>query len=173
MMKYTVWLLARPLSVEAFLAPLSGSSDGRDHFRHWGVLVSEMTLVDAQAIFTRTRGFWDNNDIELGTLYETFPDDQGFQNVWSRHGPLQMATIRNEWRALSFQLVGETDMTHEMIQQEGMQAPSLQIVCFVIDLPSNPNHTVASEFPSFREQLPELCQIPSRSSVSRDNSMCH
>ena len=128
-MKYTVWLLTRPLSVEAFLAPLSGSSDGRDHLRHWGVLVSEMTLVDAQAIFTRTRGFWDNNDIELGTLYETFRDDQGFQNVHVRHGPLQMATIRNEWRALSFQLVGETDMTHEMIQQEGKQAPSLKMFC--------------------------------------------
>ena len=118
-MKSTVWLLTRPLSYETSLPPLSGSSDGKYHLRHWGVLVSEMTLVDAQAILLRTRGFWDSNDLELGTLYETFRDEKGYQNVNAK-GPFRMATIRNEWHGFSIEFVGETSMTHELIQQEGL-----------------------------------------------------
>jgi hypothetical protein len=116
--KYTVWLLTRPLSYESLFPPLSGASDGKEHLRHCGVLVREMTIIDAQAILLRTRGFWDNHDIDLGTLYETFRDEKGFYNVNIKH-PFLMATIRNEWRAFSVQFVGETGMTHQLVKEEG------------------------------------------------------
>src|SRR5208282_3592381 len=94
------------------------SSDGEDHFRHWAVLVREMTLVDAQAIMLRTRGCWHSDDTEPGTMYELVRDEKDHNNVNIKR-PFGVATIRTEWGAFSVQYVGETTMTYKMIEREG------------------------------------------------------
>src|SRR5271169_597673 len=54
-MVHTVWLFTRPLS---FFPPFGITSEGKPALRHWGVLVSELTLLDVQVIMQRTRGIF-------------------------------------------------------------------------------------------------------------------
>jgi hypothetical protein len=92
-------------------------SNGKPHLRHWGVLVSDMTMVDARAILFRKTEYGANDETELGTMYELFRDED-YNNVKITR-PFEMATIREEWSMVDFQLVGETQLTHELIKQEG------------------------------------------------------
>ena len=117
-MNSTVWLLTRPLTYTSLFPPLANSSAGKDHLRHWGILISEMTIVDAQAIMLRTRGYGGNDDLELGTLYELFRNENDYNNV-NIICPFGMRTIKENWHGFSIQYVGETQMTHDMIEQEG------------------------------------------------------
>jgi hypothetical protein len=116
---YSVWLFTRPLSWAVTFPPLASTSDGKDHLRHWGVLVNEMSLIDAQAILLRTKEYGANDNTELGTMYKLFRDegDRNNVNITQQFG---MATIRKEWQMFSVQYVGGTAMTHAMIKQEGM-----------------------------------------------------
>lgn len=115
--QYSVFLFTKPLRLAMLLRPLSKSS-GSDCFRHWGILVTEMSLVDAQAILSRARGYCSGDYTELGTMYELFQDEQGQNNV-NIQCDFGMATIRKEWHMLSTQYVGQTEMSHEMIKYEG------------------------------------------------------
>lgn len=113
-MTYTVWLFTRPLS---FFPPFGIASDGKPALRHWGVLVSELTVLNVQVITQRTRGYSDD-DTSLGTMYELFREEgYGNVNILRSFG---IATIRRDWRAFSTQHVGTTEMTFEMIDLEGM-----------------------------------------------------
>lgn len=117
-MAYSVWLVTRPLSY-ATLFPLSETtSDGKRYLRHWGVIVTELGLVDAKAIMLRTRAHGNENDMDLGVLYELFQDGDSRNNV-NIVRPLRMATIREHWRMFSADYIGQTEMTHEMIEREG------------------------------------------------------
>ena len=52
-----------------FLPSLDWTSDGIDYLRHWGVFVTDNTLLDIEVILQRIRA-WENDGIDLGTLYE-------------------------------------------------------------------------------------------------------
>ena len=52
----SVWLFTRPLSLAMGFPPLAVMSDGKDHLRHWGILVNNLSVVDTQAILSRTKG---------------------------------------------------------------------------------------------------------------------
>lgn len=129
-MTSTVWLFTRPLSYPLF-NPLESTSARRDHLRHWGVLVSDLTLIDAQVIMLRTRGNWGDENTPLGTMYELFRDEDDRNNVKVSR-PLYIRTIKSEWRAFSSQYIGETRMTSEMIELEGMFPRSIRI-CRIAD----------------------------------------
>lgn len=128
-MGYTVWLFTRPLSYASLFPAFEFTSQGRDQFRHWGVLVSELTLLDAQIILLRNPQHWDTEyDSPLGTMYDLFRDEDSQNNVHITR-PFEVATIQRDWRAVSVQYVGETNMTFEMIDKEG--TASLSAFCFV------------------------------------------
>jgi hypothetical protein len=110
-MVYTVWLFTRPLS---FFSPFGIASDGKPALRHWGVLVSELTLLDVQVIMQRTRA---DAETSLGTMYELFREE-GYNNV-NIIRPFGIATIRREWRAFSAEYIDTTEMTFETIDVEG------------------------------------------------------
>lgn len=116
-MKYTVWLFTRPLSYATLFPPLAVISNGKEHFCHWGVLVSDMTLLDGQAILLRKIEYGGNDKTDLGTMYDLFREKDGHINV-NINRPFTMAIIKREWRWLSVQYVGETHMTYEMIKDE-------------------------------------------------------
>lgn len=112
-MVYTVWLFTRPLS----LFPQFGiTTDGKPALRHWGVLISELTLLDVQVIMQRTRGSLEE-DTTLGTMYELF-QEEGYGNV-NIIRPFGISIIRKEWHSFSSQYIGTTDMTLQMIDHEG------------------------------------------------------
>jgi hypothetical protein len=65
MPKY-VWLCTRPLGYA--IPRLDLTSDGRPFLRHWGILVTEMTIVEAKVVLQTTNNL--NESINLGTMYQ-------------------------------------------------------------------------------------------------------
>ena len=65
-MPRNVWLFTRPL---AYPIPwMDVTSDGRPYLCHWGVLVSDLTIIDTKVILqTANKG---NRTVHLGTMYE-------------------------------------------------------------------------------------------------------
>jgi hypothetical protein len=118
-MVYSVWLFTRPLSYAMFLPPLASTSDGKDHLRHWGVLVNQMTLMDLQVMLSRQNSYGANDNTELGVMYELHRDESNMNTV-SINRKFGMNSVRNEWRMFSMQYVGNTAMTHDFIKQQGM-----------------------------------------------------
>jgi hypothetical protein len=119
-MKYSVWLFTRPLSYSAIFPPLAKTSDGKEYFRHWAILVSEMTLIDAQVILERTTQYGGDEDTNIGTMYELFRDERDRNNV-NVTRPFKTSTLRRRWQTFSVQYVGETEMNHKMIEREGIR----------------------------------------------------
>lgn len=117
-MVYSVWLFTRPLSYAMFLPSLASTSDGKDHLRHWGILVNEMTLMDLQVILSRQNNYGANDNTELGVMYELHREESNTNTVSINH-KFGIDTVRNEWRMFSMQYVGNTAMTHAIIKQQG------------------------------------------------------
>ena len=120
---YSIWLITRSLYYAKDFPPLEFTSNGRDHLRHWGVIVSELSIIDIQVIMQRSRGNWGTELTSLGTLYELFRDGSQ-QNTVNVIRPFHMGMIREDWRGFSSQYIGLSDMTHEMIEQEGRRCHS-------------------------------------------------
>jgi hypothetical protein len=59
-----------------------------------------------------------NDNTLLGTVYDIPRGDSDINNV-KMSRPFGMATVQAEWRAFDFQFIGETEMTLELIEQEG------------------------------------------------------
>jgi hypothetical protein len=116
-----VWLLARPLSGGSIFPgySMAWTSDGTLHLCHWGVLVTELNLVDAKALMHRnTPGGSTKDDPELGALWELnrTPENRNTVNV-SR--PFKLSALKKQWTAVTGQHLGSTRFTHEEIQIEG------------------------------------------------------
>lgn len=119
-MRYSVWLFTRPLSGALGFSSFADTSEGKEYLRHWGVLVSEMTIVDAKAILARSPRYSLSDNMELGTMYELFREKKNLNNV-RIHRPFNFPIIREQWRRFATEYVGETEKTHETIELEGIQ----------------------------------------------------
>jgi hypothetical protein len=53
-MNYSVWLFTKPLRAADSFPLFALTSDGKAYLCHWGVLISEMSVIDARAILLRT-----------------------------------------------------------------------------------------------------------------------
>ena len=93
MMKYSVWLLTRPLNCATLFPPLAATSAGKDYLQHWGILVNEMTQLGAHTILSRSE---ENDNVDLGTIYELF---QGENNASTVHitESFRLNKMREEW----------------------------------------------------------------------------
>jgi hypothetical protein len=120
MKEQTVSLLTRPLSYATFLPSIASSSDGKDHLRHWGVLVSDMTLLDLKVFFSRTRAP-DNNHMVFGRMYELYrlPDDKNTVNIDTNFG---LDSLRKDWPMFAMAYAGKTTLSHTQIKAEGIEA---------------------------------------------------
>jgi hypothetical protein len=83
------------------------------------MLVSEMSLLDAKAILTRTREYCAIDNTELGTMYDLFRDDDDRNNVHICR-EFSVVNLRQEWKWFSAQYVGHTDMTADELKNEGI-----------------------------------------------------
>ena len=122
-MRYSVWLFTRPIKIATSLSiiPLASISDGKDHFRHWGILVSDRTRLDVQSLLLRQRGDGGNDSTDLGITYELCRDEDNRNNVRVTRpfGTETLRKVRQDWHIVDFQFVGETSMTHESITIQG------------------------------------------------------
>jgi hypothetical protein len=106
-----------------FASFISTLDHGKPHLNHWGVLVSDLSVVDAQAIMLRTRAS-SEAIIELGTMYELFREEDGRNNV-SITRPVTVEKIHEEWPAFSANYIGETEIPYETITSEGKSLVSV------------------------------------------------
>ena len=143
---FSVWLFTRPLSYASLFPPLELTSNGSHSLRHWGVVVTELTLVDVQVILQRKRGARDDDETSLGTLYELLRDEK-VNNV-NIVRPFKVAALKREWRAFSCQHIGLTNMTHEMIELEG--------ICKILYVKCLPSLSLTAISSAYREGTPKL-----------------
>ena len=127
------------------------------------MLVSEMSLLDAKAILSRTREYGAIDNTELGTMYDLFRDDDDRNNVHICR-EFSVANLRQEWKWFSAQYVGRTDMTADAIKTEGTYL-SLGWRSMLMDSSQNSQSTTGLS--SFRKQLPKFRQVSARNRLSR------
>lgn len=118
-MHYLVSLFTRPTSYAMLFPSAATSSDGKEYLRHWGVLISEMNLIDLQVIFSRTREFGAKDNTMLGSMYELHRQENN-KNTVNINTKFGLNTLRDNWPMFSMAYVGQTEMTHEQIEQKGI-----------------------------------------------------
>jgi hypothetical protein len=119
-----VWLCTRPLAYE--IPGLDVTSDpARLYLRHWGVLVSELAVVDVQVLI-QSIGCHANREV-LGTIYQLMQHNNQPEIFVDSETTVEM--IKIEWNSIYLQYVEETFLTHDMIMQEGTP-PALLTLTF-------------------------------------------
>lgn len=116
----SVWIFARPLSGSGVFPASSMVAASHGHFPlcHWGVLVTELSIVDVKALISRDGGSSVTDDLKLGVMWELLrrPDNKTTVN---KSNPFKVATIKQLWSTLSAQYIGRTLMIDEEVQSEG------------------------------------------------------
>jgi ankyrin repeat protein len=113
-----VWLCTRPLAY-GFLPAVDLTSDPtRLYLRHWGVLVSELAIVDVQVLIQSIGcpNVHRRNEI-IGTMYQLMQHDNRPDLFVDSKTTLEV--IKTGWKSIYLQYVGETSFTHGMIIQQG------------------------------------------------------
>lgn len=100
-----------------YFPPLAVTSQDKHHLCHWGVLVTEISLVDAHALMQRTIPTRGMDNIVLGKMYELWRDEYNKNNVHA-HG-FDLKKLREQWSMFSTQYIGETNLDHQGIKKEG------------------------------------------------------
>jgi hypothetical protein len=118
MMKYSIWLFTRPTSHAMSLPFIAASSDGKDYLCHWGVLVNEMNGIDVEVVMARVRKYGANDNTELGIMYELHRNEENVNNLRITE-KLGISSIK-KWPIFSIQFVGETTITHDIIEKIGV-----------------------------------------------------
>ena len=116
MMKYSVWLFTRPITLATSFHSTAASSDGKDFLCHWGVLVNEMNMIDVEVIMSRARKYGANDNTDLGIMYELYRGE-GNKNVPIITRKMGINSIKKKWSLFSIQYVDETTTTHDAIKE--------------------------------------------------------
>jgi hypothetical protein len=113
-----VWLFTRPLSAADVVPLLESVSNGKSHLCHWGVLVTDITKPDLNALLLRNKQVTGIEKTELGIMYELFRLETT-QNVVNITRPFTVSTLRALWHVYSAMYIGATEMPHNAIEREG------------------------------------------------------
>jgi hypothetical protein len=96
------------------------SNTNRLYLRHWGVLVSELSVVDIQVILHSMNSI--NSGEVIGTVYQLMQYANQPEVFVDHETTVEM--LKTEWKLIHLEYVGTTLFTHEMIMQEGTYAAS-------------------------------------------------
>jgi hypothetical protein len=113
-----VWLCTRPLKAAIGVSPLESTSDpDKPHFRHWGILVTDLTEPQLRDIIQKAQQRHFENRI-LGTMYELRRD--GKQTECMVDANFSMEKVRDTWgKTFSAHPIGATEMVAEEIREAG------------------------------------------------------
>ena len=127
-----VWLFTRPLKVAVGVSSLESTSNPeRPYLRHWGILVTEMTLPEMRFIIqTANPATYHESmiaalykiesfeNMTLGIMYELQRKEKVNDCLIDEN--FTMDKVREKWgNTFAAQHVGDTLMTHEEIREEG------------------------------------------------------
>lgn len=108
-----IWLLTRPIDYLRFSS--IGKSGSYDALQHWGLLITEHSGVNIQAMLKAGPSA---DDDTLGTISELNCPKHGITEV-SVSRTITVSTFRRKWRFFATQYVGITEMTNDNIQAIG------------------------------------------------------
>jgi len=116
------------LSYAKLFPSAAASSEGKDYLCHWGVVISDMSLIDPEVILSQMRDFSVNDNTMWGTILELFCDEynKNNDNINTNCG---MKTLREELPMFSM-YGGKTSMTDDQITHQGIHLATL-----IADLP--------------------------------------
>ena len=114
-----IWLFARPLSHAQGIPALVSTSDGRFHFCHWGVLITELSIPDLNALLYRSRVGIGVEDDGLGVLYQ-LERTSGAAYAVTRSETFTASSVRTSWPNFSAKYIGGTGMLDDEISAEGI-----------------------------------------------------
>jgi len=112
-----VWLCTRPLFHDSMILPSEMTSDGRPYLRHWGVLVTELTIIDTKVILQSTT-FMTSKDLRLGTMYE-LQTYNGEPNIFV-DDEFSVERVRRHWGSFDAYHIGTTELPDETIKENGI-----------------------------------------------------
>ena len=99
---------------------MTSTSHGKFPLCHWGVLVTELSIVDMKVLILCNGQRWSGlEDTELGVMWEL---NRTVENLNTVHvyRPFKKSTIRECWNTFSARYMGATEMANERIQLEGI-----------------------------------------------------
>jgi hypothetical protein len=118
----SVWIFARPLSgASIFPGPATAtSSQGKFHLCHWGILVTDLSIVDVKALTLRSKqGSGTTDNTPLGTLWELIRTLEN-QSTVNMSQPFRVSMLKEQWITFSAKHIGSTKLTDEQVQNEGI-----------------------------------------------------
>jgi hypothetical protein len=117
-----VWLCTRPLKAAIGVSPLESTSDpGKPHFRHWGILVTELTEAQVRDIIQTTHEGEPFESRILGAMYELRRQAKRSDCVVNENFTTE--TVRQTWgKTFTAHPIGGTEMTDQEIRAEGITA---------------------------------------------------
>lgn len=118
----SVWIFARPLSgASIFPTPTTAtSSHGKFHLCHWGILVTDLSIVDVKALTLRSKqGPSMTDDTPLGTMWELIRTLTNESTV-NMSQPFEVSMLKEQWVTFSAKHIGSTRLTDDQVQNSGM-----------------------------------------------------
>ena len=115
--KRSVYVVARPISLLGLIPIVGTALGGNFSFCHWGMLVSEWSTVDLQAMVLRSTGVH-GEDVALGILFELLPLENNFTSFRITE-PFGALIIQKEWRPTLVAYAGTTTLRNEELQAVG------------------------------------------------------
>jgi len=108
----SVWIFAHP---HYFFPPLN-----LPHFAfyHWGVLVTELAVIDVQSLSCRLESMGKLEDSVLGTMFEGDLTAERRLKLVCTH-PFKLSTFNTKWKNPLTYHVGMTDLSDDEIYDEG------------------------------------------------------
>jgi hypothetical protein len=108
----SVWIVARPYF---FFPPLN-----LPHFAfyHWGVLVTELTVIDVQSLLCPLESIPELEDSVLGTLFEGDLTAERRLKLVCTHA-FKLSTFNTKWKDPLIYHVGMTGLSDNEIYNEG------------------------------------------------------
>ena len=81
--------------------------------------MNEMNTLDVEVIISRVRKYGANDNTDMGIMYELHRNE-GNKNdlvITEKNG---INSVKEKWPMFSIQYVGETTMTHNVIEETGV-----------------------------------------------------
>ena len=120
----SVYILGRPYS---FFPPLGLAAHAHFYLCHWGVLVTELTVIDIESVVFQTKSLTPLENPEIGSMFELNRTAEN-RIMLECIRRFTLSILNKHWRNLAIHYVGMTDMPDERIQAEGRSQGIVELI---------------------------------------------
>jgi hypothetical protein len=107
----SLWIFARPFSL---LPPLGLGTQGRFYFCHWGVLITDLKVLELENIVFQSQSLTSMEDAVIGTMFE-LKRTSGIRITPKCTRPFTGSILKENWKNVTIHHAGMTDMLDDQI----------------------------------------------------------